>query len=88
MGEAGFWDEPDAAAKVNAEYARVQKRLEAFDKLEADTVDLDGLLELVDEDPELEAELEETLRSVEQRLAALEEERAVHRATTTPATRS
>ena len=29
MGESGFWDEPDAAAKVNAEYARVQRRLGA-----------------------------------------------------------
>ena len=75
MGEAGFWDDPDAAAKVNAEYARVQRRLETFEQLEADTADLDGLVELAEEDPEMEAELEETLASIEQRLAALEEER-------------
>jgi peptide chain release factor 2 len=75
MGETGFWDDPEAAAKVNAEYARVQRRLETFEKLEADTGDLDGLLELVEEDPELAAELDETLASVEQRLATLEEER-------------
>jgi peptide chain release factor 2 len=75
MGESGFWDDPEAAAKVNADYARVQRRLETFDKLDADVADLDGLIELAEEDPELEAELEETLRSVEQRLETLEEER-------------
>ncbi|MGI8781277.1 MAG: peptide chain release factor 2 [Solirubrobacteraceae bacterium] len=75
MGDAGFWDEPDAAAKVNAEYARVGRRLETYGKLEADTADLDGLAELAEEDPELEAELSETLAGVEERLAALEEQR-------------
>jgi peptide chain release factor 2 len=75
MGESGFWDDPEAATKVNAEYARVQRRLETFDKLEADAADLDGLLELAEEDPELEAELDETLASIEERLGTLEEER-------------
>jgi peptide chain release factor 2 len=75
MGESGFWDDPEAAAKVNADYARVQRRLETFDGLDADVADLDGLIELAEEDPDLEAELEETLRSVEQRLETLEEER-------------
>ena len=75
MGQSGFWDDPEAAAKVNAEYARLQRRLETFDRLEADTHDLDGLIELGEEDPDLAAELEETLASVEQRLGALEEER-------------
>jgi peptide chain release factor 2 len=75
MGQSGFWDDPDAAAKVNAEYARVQRRLETFEKLEAEAADLDGLLELTEEDPDLETELDETLRSIEERLATLEEER-------------
>jgi peptide chain release factor 2 len=75
MGESGFWDDPESAAKVNAEYARVQRRLETFDGLEADAADLDGLLELAEEDPDLAAELDETLRSIEQRLETLEEER-------------
>ncbi len=75
MGEAGFWDDPEAAAKVNSEYARVQRRLDTYEQLEADTADLDGLVELTDEDPELEAELSETLDAVEERLAALEEQR-------------
>ena len=75
MGEAGFWDEPEAAAKVNSEYARVQRRLESYEQLEADTRDLDGIVELAEEDPELAAELDETLASVEARLATLEEQR-------------
>ena len=75
MGETGFWDEPEAAAKVNSEYARLQRRLEAYEQLEADAGDLEGLVELADEDPDMAAELEETLGSVEQRLATLEEER-------------
>ena len=75
MGTAGFWDEPESAAKVNAEYARLQRKLETYEQLAADAEDLDGLVELAEEDPELAAELEETLASVETRLAALEEER-------------
>jgi peptide chain release factor 2 len=75
MGEPGFWDDPEAAAKVNAEYARVQRRLETYEQLEADTRDLDGLVELAEEDPDLAAELDETLASIESRLAALEEQR-------------
>ncbi len=75
MGESGFWDDPDAAAKLNGEYARVQRRLETYERLDADAADLDGLVELTEADPEMEAELEETLASVEERLAALEEQR-------------
>ena len=75
MGEPGFWDDPETAARVNSEYARVQRRVETFDALTADTADLDGLVELAEEDPELAEELEETLASVEARLSAHEEER-------------
>src|SRR4051794_39635495 len=75
MGEPGFWDEPEAAGKVGAEHARVGRRLESYDALNRDVEDLEGLIELADEDEELAGELEETLDSVEQRLEALEEER-------------
>jgi peptide chain release factor 2 len=75
MGEPGFWDDPDAAAKVNAEYARVQRRLEGFDRLAADAEDLEGLAELAEEDPEMQDELAEAIASVEARLEELEEQR-------------
>jgi peptide chain release factor 2 len=75
MGAPGFWDDPDRAAKVGAEHTRVQRRLDAFDKLASDAEDLAGLAELAEEDPEIAAELEEAIVSVEARLAAFEEQR-------------
>jgi peptide chain release factor 2 len=75
MGAPGFWDEPEAAGRVGAEHARLQRRLEGFERLRGDADDLGGLAELTEEDADLAAELEEAIASVEARLAALEEER-------------
>jgi peptide chain release factor 2 len=75
MGEPGFWDDPDAAAKVNAEYARVNRRAGTFESLDADVADLDGLVELANEDPDVAGEVEEAMASVEARLEELELER-------------
>ncbi|MEA2296489.1 MAG: peptide chain release factor 2, partial [Solirubrobacteraceae bacterium] len=65
MGEPSFWDDPEAAGKVNSQYARATRRLNTFTGLQADVDDLDGLVEMAEEDPELEAEVEDALRSVE-----------------------
>ena len=75
MGSAGFWDDPDAAAKVGAEHTRTQRRLDTFTKLQSDAEDLEGLAELADEDPEIAAEFDEAIDSVEVRLQAAEEQR-------------
>jgi len=75
MGAPGFWDEPEAAGRVGAEHARLNRRLDTFTKLQADADDLDGLVELAEEDPDLADELGEQLTSVETRLGDLEEER-------------
>jgi peptide chain release factor 2 len=75
MGAPGLWDDPETAGRVGAEHSRLSRRLETFTKLQADADDLEGLVELAEEDPELAAELSETLASVEARLADLEEER-------------
>jgi peptide chain release factor 2 len=75
MGAPGFWDDPDTAAKTSAEHTRTQRRLDAFTKLESDADDLEGLVELAEEDPELASELEDAFASVESRLGELEEER-------------
>ena len=75
MGAPGFWDDPDAAAKTSAEHTRTQRKLDAFTKLQTDAEDLQGLVEIAEEDEDLAAELEEAFASVESRLAALEEER-------------
>ena len=75
MGAPGFWDDPDAAAKVNTEHARVSRRLEAFTRLQADVEDLEGLMEIAEDDEELAGELEDAFASAEARLEELELER-------------
>jgi peptide chain release factor 2 len=75
MGSAGFWDDSERAASVSAEHARTSRRLNDFRSLEADVDDLDGLAEMAAEDDSLQAEVDEQIVSVEDRLAALEEQR-------------
>ena len=75
MGAPGFWDDQERAARVSAEHARATRKLEEFERLQADVEDLDGLAELAEEDPDLAREFDEQIVSVERRLAALEEER-------------
>jgi peptide chain release factor 2 len=75
MGAPGFWDDPESAAKVGAEHTRLQRRLDAFRRLEGDAADLEGLAELAEEDPEIAQELEGAIVSVEERLNELEEQR-------------
>jgi peptide chain release factor 2 len=75
MQAPGFWDDAEAAAKVSAEHAKATKRLRTFTALRGDVEDLDGLLEMAVEEPSLEEEVQEHLASVEERLAALEEQR-------------
>ncbi|MGO9972528.1 MAG: peptide chain release factor 2 [Solirubrobacteraceae bacterium] len=75
MGEPGFWDDQEHAAKVSAEHSRATRKLSMFRELEADAEDLEPLAELAEEDPDMAAELEEQVSSVQQRLEALEEQR-------------
>src|SRR6202167_515426 len=75
MGAEGFWDDSERAASVSAEHARASRRLDAFNKLTADVEDLDGLAEMAAEDVSVQEEVDEQIASVEERLAALEEQR-------------
>ena len=75
MGAEGFWDDQAKAAKVSAEHARVQRRLDEFRKLESDVGDLEELEAMAAEDDSIAAEVEEQRNSIESRLAALEEAR-------------
>jgi peptide chain release factor 2 len=75
MGRPGFWDDQESAARTSAAHARAQRRLEMFRGLESDIADLGDLAEMADEDEEMAAELDTQLRSVEGRLAELEEAR-------------
>jgi peptide chain release factor 2 len=75
MGAPGFWDDQERAARVSAEHARTTRKLGTYRALERDVDDLEPLAELAEEDPDIAAELEEQVASVEARLAGLEEER-------------
>jgi peptide chain release factor 2 len=75
MGAPGFWDDAEAAGQVGAEHSRATRRLEEFTTLQSDVEDLDGLIEMAAEDATLQGEIDEQFASVEERLAALEEQR-------------
>jgi len=75
MGAPGFWDDQERAAKTSAEHARAAKKLETYERLARDVEDLEPLAEMAAEEPDLEAELQEQIASVETRLEALELER-------------
>jgi peptide chain release factor 2 len=75
MGEPGFWDDQERAARVSAEHARGTRRLAMFNELAGDVEDLEPLAELAEEDPELQSELEEQIVGVQARLSELEEQR-------------
>jgi peptide chain release factor 2 len=75
MQRPGFWDDQQRAAETSAAHARAHRRLESFRSLESDARELEELAELAAEDAELAGELPGQLHSIEERLAALEEER-------------
>ncbi|MCW2959447.1 MAG: peptide chain release factor 2 [Solirubrobacterales bacterium] len=75
MGEPGFWDDSDAAAKVSAEHSRVTRKAEAFNAVVADAEDLEALAEMAAEDSDMAGELTDQLADIEGRIAAMEEER-------------
>jgi peptide chain release factor 2 len=75
MGEPGFWDDNAQASRTSSEHARMARKLETFEALQSDVADLEGLVELADEDPSMAADVEDAIASAERRLEALEEER-------------
>ena len=75
MQDPTFWDDPAAASKVSSEHARTARKLSTVRALAADVEDLDGLVELAKEEPELQSELDDALALMESRLGSLEEER-------------
>ncbi len=75
MGAPGFWDDQERAAKTTAEHARASRKLTTYRALAQDVEDLAPLAELAEEDPDLNAELEEQIRAVQESLDALEEQR-------------
>ena len=70
----GFWDDQRAAARTSAELARIQRRLETYNRLAGDTGELDGMLEMAAEDAEWRAELEATIGRLHGQVERLQEE--------------
>jgi peptide chain release factor 2 len=75
MGAPGFWDDQQQAAQVSAEHSRATRRLERWRGLASDVEDLQALAEMAEEDDSVAAEVAGQMTGVEERLAALEEER-------------
>jgi len=60
---------------VSSDHARATRRLDGFRSLESDVADLEGLVEMAEEDASVADEVEGSIASVESRLAELEEQR-------------
>ncbi len=60
---------------MSSDHARATRRLDGFRSLESDVADLEGLVEMAEEDASVADEVEGSIASVESRLAELEEQR-------------
>jgi peptide chain release factor 2 len=71
MGEPGFWNDQQAAAQISSEHARVQKRLERYERLRRE---YDDARELLAMDGDMAEEIETSLRPLEGELERLQED--------------
>ena len=71
LGEPGFWDDQQRAAKVSTEHARLSRRLERYRRLRQEYEDAQELLAM---DGEMAAEISSSLEPLERELARLQEE--------------
>jgi peptide chain release factor 2 len=72
MGAPGFWDDQAKAAQISTEHARATRRLERYERLQREYEDARDILALGDGD--LSDELAESVVSLEQELARLQED--------------
>ncbi|HZB84833.1 MAG TPA: peptide chain release factor 2 [Rubrobacteraceae bacterium] len=72
MSSPGFWDEPEEAREVAAEFSRVDGRMKMLEGLRARLVDAEELLELAEEDEGLAEEVGKELEHIEKALGELE----------------
>jgi peptide chain release factor 2 len=71
MGEPGFWDDQETAARISTEHARVSRRLERYDQL---IHEYDDARELHALDGGMEAEIAQSLEPLQRELDRLEED--------------
>ncbi len=74
MESPGFWEDQRAAAKVAAERARTQRKIETFEQLQADSGELDFMLEQAAEDPAWRDELDGALGRLGREIGMLQEQ--------------
>ena len=74
MESPGFWEDQRAAAKVAAERARAQKKIETFEQLQADSGELDFMLEQAADDPAWRDELDGALDRLGREMGMLQEQ--------------
>ena len=71
LGQPGFWDEPDHAAAVSSEHARLAKRLDRYDRL---TLEYNDARELLEMDESLAGEVEASIVPLRRELERLQED--------------
>ena len=71
LGQPGFWDDPQRAATVSAEHARIARRLERYERLNREYEDAKELLEL---DPDLADDVRAALVPLRRELERLQED--------------
>src|SRR3954454_8115656 len=70
LGKPGFWDDPQRAASVSAEHARLTRRLERYERLQREH---DDAVELLEMDGEMADEIEASIVPIRAELARLQE---------------
>jgi peptide chain release factor 2 len=71
MGEPGFWDDQDRAAKISTEHSRVTRKLESYEQL---TRDYEDAQELFSMDGGMEDEIASSIAPLRQELERLQEQ--------------
>jgi peptide chain release factor 2 len=71
MGEPGFWNDQQAAAQISSEHARVQRRIDRYERLRRE---YDDATELLAMDGDMAAEIETSLEPLEKELERLQED--------------
>jgi peptide chain release factor 2 len=71
MGEPGFWDDQEGAAKISTEHSRVTRKLERYEQLTRDHEDAQELFAM---DGGMEAEIATSIAPLREELARLQED--------------
>ncbi|MDX6505347.1 MAG: peptide chain release factor 2 [Gaiellaceae bacterium] len=71
LGQPGFWDDPQHAASVSSEHARLTRRLERYERLQRD---YDDAVELLEMDGDMADEIEGSIEPLRAELGRLQED--------------